>query len=110
MSIKVMSAAKGLPQKRRREILERDGYACQLCGEARPRWLRIDHKIPQVLGGDDSDDNLWVLCLWCNGKKGSKTMPFQLRFHSGQCGRCGRYTHRSGDCEGSDTWKATHEH
>ena len=106
MSWQATSATKSLPQKRRREILERDGYACQFCGEARPRWLRIDHKIPQVLGGDDGDDNLWVLCLWCNGKKGNRLLPLQLRFPVNQCGCCGTTGHRSIDCKGSYTWEA----
>lgn len=56
------------------EILERDGFRCQLCGataQHRSR-LEIDHKIPKKHGGSDAPDNLWTLCFSCNRGKGTK--------------------------------------
>ena len=60
--------------KMRFEILERDGFRCQLCGATakhRSR-LEIDHKIPKNRGGSDEPDNLWTLCISCNRGKGTK--------------------------------------
>ncbi|MCX6830088.1 MAG: HNH endonuclease [candidate division Zixibacteria bacterium] len=65
--------------QKRNEILERNGYSCQLCGAAggdpdplypgRRVRLHIDHVIPQSQGGTDNDDNLRVLCSACNQAK-----------------------------------------
>ena len=62
--------ATNVTRSQRARILERDGYKCQQCGsEDQPC---IDHIIPVSRGGDSSDDNLQVLCLPCNTKKGNK--------------------------------------
>lgn len=58
------------------EILQRDGFRCQLCGATakhRSR-LEIDHKIPKKHGGTDSEENLWTLCFNCNRGKGAKSI------------------------------------
>lgn len=58
--------------KTRYRILQRDHSACQRCGRTPVDGVKlvIDHKIPVELGGDSSDENLWVLCEECNlGKK-----------------------------------------
>jgi hypothetical protein len=60
--------------KLRFEILERDGFRCQLCGttaQHRAR-LEIDHKVPKKLGGSDKPENLWTLCFSCNRGKCTK--------------------------------------
>lgn len=55
----------------RRQILERDAYRCQECGG----WtnLSLDHIIPITKGGQNTADNLRVLCLSCNTRKGNRT-------------------------------------
>jgi len=57
-------------------ILKRDNYRCQICGEnARDgSMLEIDHKIPKSEGGTSEDENLWTLCFKCNRGKGVKNL------------------------------------
>jgi hypothetical protein len=62
--------ATGVTRTQRARILERDDYKCQQCGSTEHPC--IDHVIPVSRGGDSSDDNLQVLCLPCNTKKGNK--------------------------------------
>jgi len=56
----------------RRNILHRDNYTCQYCGDKR-HDLTIDHIIPRSRGGLDSWDNVAAACLRCNVKKGDRT-------------------------------------
>lgn len=60
------------------EILERDGWRCQICGISTPRRLRgtykpnapeVDHIIPQAKGGPHSRANCQCACRRCNGAK-----------------------------------------
>jgi 5-methylcytosine-specific restriction endonuclease McrA len=57
-----------LPPKLRMEILKRDEYKCLICGSG--DFLEIDHIKAIVFGGDNSKENLRVLCHECNmGKR-----------------------------------------
>jgi len=56
----------------RRNILRRDGFACQYCG-TRSVPLTIDHVIPRSRGGTDSWENLVTACIPCNNRKGNRT-------------------------------------
>ena len=56
----------------RRNILHRDNYTCQYCGDKR-HDLTIDHIIPRSRGGLDAWDNVVAACLRCNVKKGDRT-------------------------------------
>jgi 5-methylcytosine-specific restriction endonuclease McrA len=62
------------PQVRlsKREILRRDNFTCQYCGQRAP-YLTIDHIIPRRLGGQHSWDNLVAACPACNHRKGGRT-------------------------------------
>ena len=62
--------ATNVTRSQRAVILERDEYKCQNCSSI--EHLCIDHIIPASRGGDSSDDNLQVLCISCNTKKGNK--------------------------------------
>jgi len=63
----------------RARILTRNGYTCQMCGagagEPHPAHpdkrtrLVIHHRIPVEQGGTNDDDNLEVLCSYCNEGK-----------------------------------------
>lgn len=69
----------------RTEILERNGYTCQLCGAGpgdpdsfdphRKVRLHIDHLVPISQGGTDQKDNLRVLCSSCNQGRSNIQTP-----------------------------------
>lgn len=56
----------------KRNILKRDNYTCQYCGN-KSGPMTTDHVIPKRLGGRDSWDNLVCACIKCNNKKGDRT-------------------------------------
>lgn len=57
----------------RGDVLERDGYECQICG-ARETVFHVDHRHPRSRGGTNADENLWTLCATCNLRKGARTV------------------------------------
>lgn len=57
----------------KREILRRDDFICQYCGQHTVH-LTIDHIVPRRLGGRHSWDNLVAACPACNHRKGSRTL------------------------------------
>jgi len=57
----------------KREILRRDQYICQYCGQ-RVSTLTVDHVIPRHLGGNHTWENLVAACPPCNHHKGSRTL------------------------------------
>jgi hypothetical protein len=62
-----------LSKKKRQEIMERDGFTCQYCGDVAGPF-HIDHVHPVSRGGDNDMENLKVACATCNISKGSKTL------------------------------------
>ncbi len=56
----------------RRNVLHRDNYTCQYCGDRR-HDLTIDHIVPRSRGGGDHWENVVAACLKCNVKKGDRT-------------------------------------
>ncbi len=56
----------------KREVLRRDDYTCQYCGQRAP-YLTIDHVIPRRLGGKHTWNNLVAACPSCNHHKGGRT-------------------------------------
>jgi len=56
----------------RKNILRRDGFRCQYCGNNHPP-LTVDHIIPRSRGGNDTWENLTCACVRCNNKKGNRT-------------------------------------
>ncbi len=57
----------------KREILRRDDYTCQYCGQ-HASYLTIDHVIPRRLGGRHTWENLVAACPSCNHRKGGRTL------------------------------------
>jgi hypothetical protein len=56
------------------EILRRDGFKCRYCGTvAAAAELRVDHVIPEALGGPSEPSNLATSCDPCNSGKSSTT-------------------------------------
>ena len=70
------AVSRSISPQLRNEILERNGYTCQLCGAgpgdpdpfnpSRKVRLHIDHVKPSSQGGIVSKGNLRVLCSACN--------------------------------------------
>ncbi|MCS6908773.1 MAG: HNH endonuclease [Anaerolineales bacterium] len=56
----------------KKEILRRDDYTCQYCGQRSP-FLTVDHVIPRRFGGQHVWENLVAACPACNHRKGSHT-------------------------------------
>lgn len=59
-----------IPVAVRREVCERDGYQCVFCGSGYD--LALDHIEHFSAGGPDTVDNLRVLCMTCNRKRGNR--------------------------------------
>lgn len=59
-----------IPIEVRREVFERDYYACVFCGSDVD--LHLDHVYPWSLGGPDTVENLQVLCRPCNLAKSNR--------------------------------------
>ncbi len=56
----------------KREILRRDEYTCQYCGQ-QSAVLTVDHVVPRRLGGQHIWTNVVAACPSCNRRKGGKT-------------------------------------
>lgn len=64
----------------RNDVLERDGWRCQMCGcKTRPDWNahhpkypNLDHIVPLSKGGSHTPENTQCLCKQCNIKKGDR--------------------------------------
>ncbi|MFZ9737336.1 MAG: HNH endonuclease [Prochlorotrichaceae cyanobacterium] len=69
----------------RKNILHRDGHACQYCGYT-GEDLTLDHVVPRSRGGGDTWDNMVTACVRCNVRKGNRTpeeakMPLDIPPH-----------------------------
>ena len=63
------------------KLAARDGWECNGCGEMTVPWAAdlardvkyatVDHKDPK---GGNGQDNLWVMCAYCNASKGHRTL------------------------------------
>lgn len=56
----------------RKNILRRDEFRCQYCGQHDPQ-LTLDHVVPKRHGGKDTWENLVAACIRCNNVKGDRT-------------------------------------
>jgi hypothetical protein len=56
-----------ISEKLRRQVYERDGWKCRLCGS--PDNLQVDHVVPHNRGGQTKLENLQTLCGGCNRSK-----------------------------------------
>ena len=55
---------------------QQDGRCANCADRLRKRLLEIDHIIPRSKGGPDTDDNLQLLCGWCNRTKGPRSNEY----------------------------------
>lgn len=62
---------RSIPLVVRKQVMERDNYQCVECEGT--DWLTLDHIWPYSKGGQDTVENLRVLCRSCNSAKGART-------------------------------------
>jgi HNH endonuclease len=61
------SGAAKLTPKRRHRLIAARGARCEICGvPGSERRLEVHHRLGILRGGDDSEDNLLVLCFACH--------------------------------------------
>jgi hypothetical protein len=62
-----------IPKALRQQVIDRDGYVCQLClGDVEPSDVHLDHIRPWSKGGPHTLDNLQVTHSLCNIIKGAR--------------------------------------
>lgn len=75
-----------------KQVFDRNGWRCQLCGKVTPEHKRgtishnapeVDHIIPLSKGGEHSINNVQTLCRACNGWKSDKMIPAQQGLFTG---------------------------
>ncbi len=89
--IRVPAFKRGISKQTRAQVLERNGHTCQMCGVAAgdpdplggPRTVRltIGHIRDKSKGGDDSPQNLRVICTTCNEGLQNTALPTPDRIH-----------------------------
>lgn len=66
---------KAIGPKKRFEIFKRDLFTCQYCGRTPPQVvLEVDHVVPVVEGGTNTEVNLLTSCWECNSGKGGTSL------------------------------------
>ena len=70
------------PKGLKRRLMRRQDNTCVYCGHRRiAPSMDIDHIIPVVRGGSNSESNLQVICRRCNQRKGLQTdEEFRTRY------------------------------
>ena len=58
--------------KIRLQVLERDKYTCQICGDEANTKLHVHHILKRIEGGTDHFDNLLTVCPKCHRKIDTK--------------------------------------
>ena len=70
-----MAKRNAISKKQRFEILKRDSFTCQYCGEKAPEViLHVDHIKPVFKDGDNNFLNLITSCKDCNFGKGKREL------------------------------------
>lgn len=71
------SVEAGLSPNIRELLYERQQGCCAGCTDRfRLRNLELDHIRPRSKGGTNTDDNVQLLCSWCNRTKGNRSMEY----------------------------------
>lgn len=88
---RVPAFARGISKETRAWVLERNGYTCQMCGNAagdpdpfnpnRTVRLTMGHIIDKSKGGDDSAQNLRAVCNNCNEGLQNTALPKPDQIH-----------------------------
>lgn len=82
---RIPAFARNISKETRAQVLERNGYTCQMCGLAagdpdpfgssRSVRLTMGHTIDRSKGGDDSINNLRAICTNCNEGLQNTALP-----------------------------------
>ena len=64
----------------RKQVLQRDGWRCQLCGSKEN--LHVHHKQLRSQQGKDEESNLITLCASCHEKLHCSALSFGPRGHA----------------------------
>lgn len=82
---------RGISKETRAQVLERNGYTCQMCGAAAgdpdpfggPRTVRLTmgHIVDKSKGGDDTPSNLRAVCTNCNEGLQNTALPKPDQIH-----------------------------
>ncbi len=67
---KERSPFRSIPTEVKNRVLVRDGGRCVMCGSN--EGIHFDHIIPVVKSGDNTEDNIQILCKECNLRKYDK--------------------------------------
>jgi len=83
--------ARDISKETKARVLDRNGFTCQMCGigaadpdpynPTRTTQLTMGHIIDKSKGGDDSMDNLRVVCVNCNEGLGNRGLMKPDRKH-----------------------------
>ena len=60
-----------IPEHVKTTVFRRDGGRCVQCGYEGP-YIEYDHKLPRSKGGQNTVENIQLLCRMCNLKKGNR--------------------------------------
>ena len=61
----------GIPDHVKGAVFQRDGGQCRQCGYRGP-YIEYDHILPRSKGGQNTVENIQLLCGQCNRKKGNR--------------------------------------
>ena len=88
---RVPSFARSISKETRAQVLDRNGYTCQMCGSAagdpdplggnRTVRLTMGHIIDKSKGGDDTPQNLRAVCTNCNEGLQNTALPKPDQIH-----------------------------
>lgn len=67
---KEQRAQGAIPEHVKNAVFHRDGGKCVQCGS--PDYPEFDHRVPRSKGGQNTVDNIQILCRRCNLKKGAR--------------------------------------
>lgn len=65
-----------IPIETRRRVADVAHHRCGYCLTSQSvvgMPMHVEHIIPEAMGGQSTEENLWLACPLCNGFKGTKT-------------------------------------
>ncbi|HVB25788.1 MAG TPA: HNH endonuclease [Ktedonobacteraceae bacterium] len=71
VELKANPNTRGIPDHVRTAVFQRDGGRCVQCGYEGP-YIEYDHILPRSKGGQNTVENVQLLCGQCNRKKGNR--------------------------------------